>query len=277
MSMRSTVSKLIGAALSGIALSGCAARYGLLAQAPGFERSFISAGRFTLTSYSRFSKPGEPVRVYIEGDGRAWVSRTRLSDNPTPAEPLVMELAARDPAANVAYIARPGQYTATGAPGCDASYWDNRRFSEEVIAAVNSAVDAVLKRSGSDKIELVGYSGGGAVAVLVAARRGDIISLRTLAGNLDPEAVNKYHKVSPLEGSLNPMDYAEKIKDIPQRHFVGSKDKVVPPFVARSFSEREGDGGQERITVVEGAAHSKGWLENWERLLSVPVSAGGSK
>ncbi len=275
--MRSTVSKLIGAALSGIALSGCAARYGRLVNAPGFDRSFINAGHFTLTTYARISKPGEPVRVYIEGDGRAWLSRTRLSDNPTPLEPLVLELAAEDPAANVAYIARPGQYTETGAPGCDASYWDNRRFSEEVIAAVNSAVAVILKKSGSDKIELVGYSGGGAVAVLVAARRSDVISLRTLAGNLDPDAVNKYHKVSRLEGSLNPIDYAEKVRNIPQRHFAGSRDKVVPPFIARSFVEREGDGGQERITVVEVAGHSKGWLENWKKLILIPVSSGGSR
>ena len=173
---------------------------------------------------------------------------------------MALELAAEDPAANVAYIARPGQYTETGAPGCDASYWDNRRFSEEVIAAVNSAVAVILKKSGSDKIELVGYSGGGAVAVLVAARRSDVISLRTLAGNLDPDAVNKYHKVSRLEGSLNPIDYAEKVRNIPQRHFAGSRDKVVPPFIARSFVEREGDGGQERITVVEVAGTQKaGW------------------
>ena len=33
----------------------------------------------------------------------------------------------------------------------------------------------------------------GVIAVLIAFRRSDVASLRTVAGNLDPEAVNRYH------------------------------------------------------------------------------------
>jgi hypothetical protein len=64
------------------------------------------------------------------------------------------------------------------------------------------------------------------------------------------------------------MDVATVIKDLPQRHFVGSKDKVVPLFIARSFVERMGDKDGKRITVIEEATHTKGWLENSEELLS---------
>ena len=40
----------------------------------------------------------------------------------------------------------------------------------------------------------VGYSGGAAVAALVAGRRSDIVSLRTLSGYLDHVALNRARK-----------------------------------------------------------------------------------
>ena len=61
---------------------------------------------------------------------------------------------------------------------------------------MNEAIDFLIKKYQAGKIELVGYSGGGAVALLLAVRRHDIVSVRTVAGNLNPEAVNQYHKVS---------------------------------------------------------------------------------
>lgn len=242
-----------------------------VADRAGFEKSFIRASSFTLTAFTRFTKKGDSLHVYIEGDGAAWLSRTRLSDDPTPQTPLVMELAALDPASNVAYLARPGQYAAEGVPDCDGAYWSEKRFSSEVVEAINKALDALRDRAGSREIHLIGYSGGAAVAVLTAARRSDVESLRTVAGNLDPEAVNRYHHVSPVKDSLNPMDAALKLRDLPQRHFAGSKDTVVPPGIARSFLKRAGRRHESGITVVEGATHTRGWQERWKELLAIPL------
>jgi hypothetical protein len=242
-----------------------------IAAAADFQKSTISTSSFTLTAYVRVKNPGGPMHVYIEGDGAAWLSRTRLSDDPTPQIPLVLELAALDPASNVAYLARPGQYAADGIPDCDAAYWSDKRFSSEVVEAINKAVDALSDRAGSREIHLIGYSGGAAVAVLTAARRSDVASLRTVAGNLDPEAVNRYHQVSPLKDFLNPMDTALKLRDLPQRHFVGSEDTVVPPGIARSFLKRTGRRDVSGITVVEGATHTRGWQERWKALLVIPL------
>lgn len=236
----------------------------------GLTKTYIQTKDFTLTAYGRISRPGEDITVYIEGDGSAWLSPTLLSGDPTPARPLVLQMAASDPAGNVAYLARPGQYGAGFSPGCDALYWSDRRFSPEVVEAMNGAIDRLCAASRSRKIDLVGYSGGAAIAVLVAARRGDFTSLRTVAGNLDTEAVNRHHGVSPLAGSLNPIDEAGRLGRLPQRHFAGAKDTVIPPFVARSFLKQAGDPDGRRLVILEDVSHSRGWLERWGEILTIP-------
>jgi len=243
-----------------------------LAQRNGFRKDLVETGAFTLLAYLRITKYGGPLVVYIEGDGSAWESRRQLSEDPTPRDPIMIELAAADPSKNVVYLARPGQYTMEGASSCSPSYWSNERFSETVVSAMSRAVDNMKREYGAKEISLVGYSGGGAIAVLVASRRSDVINIRTVAGNLDHEAVNNYHKTSRLEGSLNPIDFAAAIAKVPQHHFAGSSDKVVPPFIAQSFVKRSGYAGGDRVTIVEGATHSKGWSERWPELLAIPVN-----
>ena len=232
----------------------------------------IQTSTFKLAAYSRTNEPGKPLTIYIEGDGRAWLSKHELAPDPTPFHLMMLRLAAMDPSWNVAYLGRPCQYdsTATQKP-CESAYWSNKRFSEEVITSTNEAVDALKKESGASEIHLIGYSGGGAVAVLVAAKRQDVASLRTIAGNLDPDALNEYHHATPLDG-LDPMDVAFKISVIPQRHFIGTEDKVVPDFISKNFMQASGNGPCIQRTSVPGATHHSGWEERWPELLKLPVS-----
>lgn len=153
-----------------------------------------------------------------------------------------------------------------------AAYWSEKRFSGEVVDAMNRAVDDLRRQADAGAIHLIGYSGGAAVAVLAAARRSDVASLRTVAGNLDPDTVNRYHRVSSMEGSLNPMDVAANLKNLPQRHFVGSQDAVIPPGIAESFLRRAGKPDFSGITIVEGATHTRGWRERWKELLALPAA-----
>jgi len=235
----------------------------------GFSKEYVKAGSFTLMTYQKFNGPSDKISIYIEGDGRAWETKHELSDDPTPSNPVALRLAAVDPANNVAYIARPGQYSPSGIPDCDSKYWSGRRLATEVVESMDSVIDILKEKSGAKYLELVGYSGGGAIAVLVAATRHDVVALRTVAGNLDTRAFCKYHHVSPLDGSMNPLDVAQKVAHIPQRHFVGSKDKIVPSAIAESFIKMEGDKDYERITVVDGVSHSDGWQKRWRELLSI--------
>ena len=281
MTMSHKIIIFITALFLALSVSGCAIGKSFvlredladaIARDRGLAKNYIKSGRFTLVSYSRFNAPARALRVYIEGDGKAWKSRRRLSHDPTPSNPLALRLAAVDESANVAYLARPGQYQPSNAESCDSTYWSARRFAPEVIDAVNGAIDKLKINSGAGNIELVGYSGGGAIAVLVAARRKDVVSLRTVAGNLDHIAVSNYHNVSRLKGSLNPIDTAPIISKLPQRHFIGGDDKRIPAHIVESFVEKTGDRPHTRITNVKGAAHGSGWAEKWPELLLLPPS-----
>lgn len=242
-----------------------------IARENGFTKKLIRGHDFVLLSYVRIKEAGKPLVIYIEGDGVAWESRSRVSSDPTPVDPLVMCLAVLDHSPNVAYLARPGQYTSMGASPCDAKYWTSKRFAPEVIGDIDSAVSRLRDMAGASSVSLIGYSGGGAVAVLLAARRDDVTGLRTIAANLDHEAVSKWNNVSPLKGSLNPIDIADKLKRLPQRHFIASYDKVVPSYVAESFAEKIGDEKHESITIVRGVTHYSGWDNKWSDLLDISL------
>ena len=271
------------AALSVTAVCGCALlpscrhRPGgadAVAIAAGLSKRYVRAGEFDLLTYRRMNKPGESVRIYIEGDGNAWETRSRLSRDPTPRSPVALYLAAEDPYDNVVYLARPGQFPRDGSSDCSPAYWSSRRYSPEVVSAFMEAIDVVKSQAGAPALELVGHSGGAALAVLVAAERDDVFSIMTVAGNLDTDAFCRHHRVSPLTGSLNPLDAASRVAHIPQRHFIGSKDTVVPGFIAKSFVEKEGDAGNGSITTVDGATHTNGWRRRWKELLLVALPAG---
>jgi dienelactone hydrolase len=270
-------SMVIGAVWMGIAVAGAGSvdhrthRARTLAASSGWSEGTLDAGEFHLKVWQPDSIRGSAgvLRVYIEGDGFAWVSRDRPSIDPTPRNPVALRLALLDPNPATVYLARPCQYVLQEAPGaCRESYWTDERFSEAVIRSMDRALEALKAAAGAQRVELVGYSGGGAVAALVAARREDVISLMTVAGNLDTEEVSRIHRVSPLKNSLNPMGVAHRIRGIPQVHFVGAADKVVTPVVAERFRAASGAPDRVRIRIIEGVSHDTGWAERWPELLA---------
>jgi len=242
--------------------AGCANRLAdaqVVAGASGLQQAEIQTDIFRITSFSRHSEGVAPTVVYIEGDGFAWVTASQPSSDPTPKHALGLRLASLDPAPNVVYLARPCQFTPQD-KACRVDYWTSKRFSEEVIASLNEAIN---QSAGKQGIHLVGYSGGGAIAALIAARRDDVLSLRTVAGNLDPTELNLYHHVSPLTGSLDPMKVAARLSRLPQRHWVGDKDEVVPPFIAENFIKAQKQPSCAILQHAPQATHEQGWEDVW--------------
>lgn len=262
------------AAASACLLAACAivgedatGRAEAVAANAGLRHERIAAGPFQLTAFVRIARPDRPLAVYIEGDGLAWLSRHRPSPDPTPRRAIGLQLAAADPGPNVAYLARPCQFTPMAMNAeCKPAYWTGRRFGENVVAAMNDAVDVLAHRVPGQRLDLVGYSGGGAIVVLVAARRTDVASVRTVAGNLDTEFLNRRHGVSPMPDSLNPLHAAGSIAAIPQLHLSGGEDRVVPPDVARRFVAAQGDRTgccADLVRVVPGMEHDGDWARHW--------------
>jgi dienelactone hydrolase len=209
--------------------------------------------------------PSNILSIYIEGDGLAWRSRRKISNNPSPINPLTLELALKDPQA-AAYLARPCQYVRDQA-GCDLRLWTSARFSADVITATNHAIDLLKQRFSAQHLRLIGYSGGGGVAALAASRRNDVIQLITVAGNLDHAIWTSHHNISPLTQSLNPADAWQALQEIPQIHFVGKDDRIIGSFVAESYRKRFPAKHQPSIKIIEDADHHCCWPEKWPELL----------
>jgi len=239
-----------------------------LAARQGWQRVVLPAGAFELAAYvPGVPGTGDALTVYLEGDGFAWSSPSQPSADPTPIDPVGLKLALAHPEGNAAYLARPCQFVGAQGAGCSGRYWTGQRFAPEVIEAENRALDALKARFQASRLTLVGYSGGGAVAALLAARRSDVTRLVTVAGNLDPAAWARHHRVPPLTGSLNPADAIDALLGIPQWHFVGGRDAVVPPELAKSFAGRFPAGRRPVVRIEPEYDHACCWAEGWPRLM----------
>ncbi|MBU1230298.1 MAG: hypothetical protein KKA55_08320 [Proteobacteria bacterium] len=238
-----------------------------LAAAGGFRPMRFETRPFVLLGWLKPGQ-GKVLYVYIEGDGRAWLRPNQPSSDPTPANPVGLRLALADPAQGpVLYLARPCQYT-EGADrrGCTVDDWTSARFSERALAALDDAVTQAMARTRADAVALHGYSGGGGMAALLAARRGDVVFLATVAGNLDHKVWTAHHKDSPLTGSLNPVDTAAATRNIPQLHVIGGQDNVVIQTVLDSWCARLPGALVQRVSIPD-AAHGGPWETRWADLL----------
>lgn len=253
---------------AGLLLAGCAAlqtwneRADTLARDAGF--SPVPAGRF-VRAYAKAAPAGSgEITIYIEGDGARWRAADQPPGDPTPENPLALRLAIADPAAAVAYIGRPCQYLDDDTLAeCDPALWIGGRFSEPAVAMVNQAVDAVARQAGARKLTLIGHSGGGAMAALVAARRRDVACLASVASPLDIRAWTEAIGVSPLRTSLNPTDQAGRLGAIPQTHFTGARDDVVPPASIARYLKAVPAAREVRM---EKFGHDCCWVEQWVQL-----------
>lgn len=213
--------------------------------------------------YQRGGREPGPVTIFIEGDGARW-PRGRPPRDPTPEDPLALRLALGEPAAKVAYLGRPCQYLDDGQRAhCPTALWVGARFGDEALAMTMKAIERVKAVSQASEIHLVGYSGGGAMAALIAAGRRDVTCLVTIAAPLDLTAWAQALGVTPLTQSADPLDYAEALAVIPQTHFAGGRDPVVPPATVATYRQRQ---PRALFELVADFDHECCWVAAWNRL-----------
>jgi hypothetical protein len=240
-----------------------------LAKSAGFEKATLSTNQFDLISYQKISKrPTETLVIYIEGDGSAWKTGFTPSDNPTPNNPLALLLAIQDTRPTVIYLARPCQFIALPSKGCSESIWTNARFNKDVIDSNNQAIEILKKQYQARELILIGYSGGGAVASLVAAQRKDVKALITVAGNLDTDAWVQLFSLDPLTGSLNPAAKAKELSPIKQTHFIGGVDQVIPLSITQSYLNKLQAPNQPQLIEIKEYGHVCCWQKTWPALLN---------
>jgi pimeloyl-ACP methyl ester carboxylesterase len=263
------VSRSVSALLLSLAMGGCAS----VLQSPAEradtmarEAGFVSqpGGRFVRAWLKAPPAKVEALTIYIEGDGARWRAADLPPDDPTPLNPVSLKLAVQDPAPAVAYVGRPCQYLDEDTlDECDVGLWTRGRYSEQALKMVSEVVSDLVRVTGARKLTLIGHSGGGAMAALVAEHRDDVACLSSVAAPLDTAEWTRIIKVSPLRTSINPFDLAARLRKVPQVHFTGARDDVVPPETIARFLRALPEAREVRIEKFD---HDCCWVDEWVKL-----------
>lgn len=226
----------------------------------------IETSAFTLFTMQKLSKrcKNKDMRIYLEGDGLAWVTKKRISKDPTPINPLGLTLMGVDKSSCKVYMARPCQYIKQDI--CEKKYWTSHRYSPKVLQSFNEALDTLKSDHQNSSFTLIGYSGGGAIAALLSAKREDISTFITVAGNLDTDRWVSYHGLSTLDGSLNPAAFAGTLKMIPQYHLTGSNDTVIPEEIFISYRNTLAE-TENMYHIRYNATHTQHWPKHYKHFL----------
>src|SRR5690606_10704099 len=157
-----------------------------IARQAGLRPVQLAGGDHLLHSYHRHGA-GRHALVFIEGDGRPWRAGGRVvSPDPTPAWPqaLIWMSQTQGPAL---YLGRPC-YGVPAAPDCDPMLWTYGRYSTAVVDSMALGLsDWLDEHPDVESITLVGYSGGGVLALLLGERNLPVTQVITLSSPLDTD------------------------------------------------------------------------------------------
>ena len=225
----------------------------------------LKTDQFSLLIYQQamLSAP-QVLNVYLHGDGRAFLRPTLVSMNPTPRQSVAAELASRDPG-HAVFLARPCYYVSTDGTSCDASLWTYRRYGPVVVDAVVEALRTLARHYPGVRFRLVGYSGGGVIAMLVAREVEAVITVVTIAAPLDTDAWTSLHGYSSLEPGSNPAEISNWPQRLRQVHLVGGADSNVPSRILASFVSRSGAKVETR--EFPDYDHTCCWQAGWSAIV----------
>ena len=246
--------------------SGPSARFDTAAGELGFGRERFSAAGLPLVVYSnhRAVTGARRLHVYIGGDGTPWLAGRWVAADPTASNPLTLRLMARDRSPAV-FLGRPCYQGTAGDPGCRPALWTGARYSEQVVESMAVVLRRLLQREGYRQLVLIGYSGGGTLAMLLAPRFAETEAVVTVSGNLDPDAWAQLHHYRPLAGSLNPRDLPPLPETVIQYHLAAEQDRNVPARLIRSALKNQ-PGAQ--FVVWRGFDHRCCWERVWPDVLA---------
>jgi pimeloyl-ACP methyl ester carboxylesterase len=201
------------------------------------------------------------LHIYLEGDGGGIA---HAADDPTPADALALRLMARD-AQPGAYITRPCAHGNAAATGCSAALWTHARYGVAVLDRMAQAIRRVVADAGKPDVVLIGYDGGGVLAMLLATRVERVVGVITVAAPLDTERWAREHGLDPPTGSLNPARQPPLPAGIAQHHAAGGRDALVSPaLVGAAVANQPGAA----LEVFEDFDHGCCWALEWPAILA---------
>ncbi|MDY6407704.1 MAG: dienelactone hydrolase family protein [Pseudomonadota bacterium] len=226
-----------------VCLVGCTTR----PENPVFTEKVMDTKYLSFAVWEKDIQKGEPLRIYIEGDG-----------NPTPKRAIGFELAQNDLNQGVIYISRPCQYV--DCVECkNPALWQEERFNEEIVDEMKSLIVYLAHKYESPAIDLIGYDGGGTMALLVATKI-PVRQVVTVGGILDTQSYAREQNIT-LNG-MNPADLTDKLAQVSQVHYVGGRDTKTPQSQAERFAEHMIGAKSVQIKRVSNATHT-----DWQGLV----------
>jgi dienelactone hydrolase len=236
-----------------------------IARRAGFQPLTLNGAGFSHAAYARLRPGAAELVVLIEGDGLPWIEGGRLvAADPTPHRPIALQLAVRTPG-SVLYLARPCYFESRPDSTCESRWWTSQRYGEAIVASMCAAARRFADEHQLKHMLLIGYSGGGTIAVLMAARMPGISAVVSIAGNLDTDAWTRHHRFLALDGSLNPAREPQLPPSVPQRYLVGDRDANVPYETVAAYLRRV---PQQDVWHFETFDHTCCWVREWPRLFA---------
>ena len=236
-----------------------------IARDADWQASTLQAAGMHMRSYQQFTEEArsELLHVYLGGDGRPWLGGRYPARDPSGSNPLVLDLMRLDPGPAV-YLGRPCYHGLAEHDYCEPALWTMGRYSEPIIDAMRHAIGQLLSRLQPRAVVLVGYSGGGVLALAIAEQLALPVYVVTLGGNLDVKAWTDYHGYLPLDGSRDPSRSPARYASIPQLHLQGAQDSVVPPATTLRYTAAL---PETAVLLLPEADHRCCWSVPWKRLL----------
>ena len=243
-----------------------ATRFDAAADARGLVREELSISKLPVVIYrDKEIRHSGKIHIYLDGDGKPWIGGKRVALDPTTRSKLILDMMAVDTADKI-LIGRPCYYIkASERPAaCTDTLWTSHRYSNIVVSAVRNVITLQLEKYQPEEVILIGYSGGGTLAALIASQLAQVDTLVTVAANLNVDAWSELHGYTPLARSLNEKNFPKIPDKVKQYHFVGMQDSNVPPSITRSVASL-----QRNVRVIEqaGYTHECCWPENWASTL----------
>ena len=229
----------------------------------GFARELWKGTDFIHIVYQNRA-PGALLHVYLDGDGTPWLRHTSIATDPTPRNPLMLELMAQDPRPAV-YLGRPCYHGQSSSPSCSPALWTAQRYGPRVVNSMAAALRGILEHTPYEGVVLIGYSGGGALAMLLAEHFQSTRVVVTVAGNLNPAAWTEWHGYSPLRGSLNPAFRPPLDASIVQLHFAGGRDENIPVYLIQPVVSRQRCA---KLITIGNFDHRCCWQVEWSAILN---------
>lgn len=263
------VPKWLGLSLVLLA-TGCVApaiKVDQLAAKFGFSRSELQGEGFTHIIYLNQPARQAPkqLHVYLEGDGDPWLNRRIIAPDPTPRDPLMLRLMSLDTSAAL-YLGRPCYHGLAAKEPCHPRLWTTHRYSPAVVDSMAAALQHSMAYQNTDTVVLIGHSGGGTLAMLLAPQLEKTQTVLTLAANLDTTAWTQHHNYSPLYGSLNPAQALPLPDHIRQIHLLAAQDKNTPPAL---FPQSLLQQSQVCVVKITTYRHNCCWFDQWLQWLKL--------